>query len=1050
MKQKPFDMHWRKIALFLAFCTWAVLGTAQQTTVFTEANAAYKEGLTLFGKGLFGAAQHSFERALELLEPENEPEYQLLVTQATFYYARCAIRQGTPNGETLMLDFIRDNAPDPVSNQALIELANFYFNDDDFEKAAEYYAQVPNLNLNREQRSEVRFKLGYSYFVEKRFAQAKNNFQQIKDIQNEYYYPTNYYLGLIHFYEGDYTAAIESFQVVERSSSRRYEAHIPYYLTQIYFAEGQYDQLLSYAIPKLNSGNPRNLKEIYQLVGQTYFEKGQYENALPYLEYYAERSDKMREEEFYQLGFVQMKTGNQAAAIRNFEELRTIDSKLGQNARYSLGRLYLETGDGPSARTVFGEASRMSYDPEIQEEALFNYAKLSYELGYDQEAIAALQSIDPSSKYYTESQTLMSQIFLNTRDFEQALSILENMPNLTPDLREAYQQVAYYRGVQLYKEGDLDGAAILFRKSLQMPIDPAIKAMTIFWQGDMAYRREQYDQSIQSLNQFLTLSRALSQQDLSDEASVYMANYTQGYNYLKQQNFTGALGYFQEAVAGIKRNEPFIQNPMIKDEVLGDATLRAGDALFKRNQYTQAVRYYDEAISRRYSGFVYALYQKAIIEGLRNNVTDKILALERIIQDYPNSEFTDDALYQLAITYQELGQLSKAIPPLERLIRDFADRSDLINQGLIRLGLVSYNQGNLQQAIAYYKQVFNNNPEPSEASSALRALEEIYINDLGDPDGYFAFLRTIPGYDVDNLAQDSISFRAAEIQFENANYERAISAFTNYIARFPNGINIILAHYRRGDAHAALKQYSNALLDYEFVVNKGPSKYYAKALEKGAIIAYNSEQDFRRAYDLYSKLIDAAEDPNLRFEAQLGALRSAYRTGMPQEVNRLANAVSNNPNATNTQVAAANFYRGKLAYDNRDFDNALSAFSTVTQLVDNELAAEARYLTAYIYYLRRELEKAKEITINANKESSSYPFWVAKSILLLSDILKEQGDLFNARAALEALLENYEGDPELINEAQTKLAELNRRIEANSRIDNSSEGILDFQDDGNK
>jgi len=414
---------------------------------------------------------------------------------------------------------------------------------------------------------------------------------------------------------------------------------------------------------------------------------------------------------------------------------------------------------------------------------------------------------------------------------------LESMPSLTPDLREAYQKVAYYRGVQLYREGSMEEAASLFRKSLQMPIDPAIKAMAIFWQGDMAYRNGQYQQSIQLLNQFLTLSRAVSQRDLSEEASVYMANYTQGYNYLKQENYTGALGYFQEAVAGIKRNEPFIQNPVIEEQILGDATLRAGDALFKRNQYNQAVGFYDEAIARRYPDFEYALYQKAIIEGLRGQVTDKILALEQLIQDHPQSEFTDDALYQLAITYQDLGQLSNATRPLEQLIREFGERSDLLNSALIRLGLINYNQGNLQQAIAYYKQVFSNNPESAESSAALRALEEIYINDLGDPDGYFAFLRTIPGYDVKDTAQDSITFRAAEIQFENGNYDRAVSAFTNYIARFPNTkpINLILAHYRRADAYAALKQYSNALLDYEYVVNQGSSKYYVKALEKAAI-----------------------------------------------------------------------------------------------------------------------------------------------------------------------------------------------------------------------
>ena len=50
----------------------------------------------------------------------------------------------------------------------------------------------------------------------------------------------------------------------------------------------------------------------------------------------------------------------------------------------------------------------------------------------------------------------------------------------------------------------------------------------------------------------------------------------------------------------------------------------------------------------------------------------------------------------------------------------------------------------------------------------------------------------------------------------------------------------------------------------------------------------------------------------------------------------------------------------------------------------------------------------------------------------------------NAQAVLEALLENYEGDVDLVQTARDKLQQINRRINAESRIDNSSE----FFDDG--
>ena len=93
---------------------------------------------------------------------------------------------------------------------------------------------------------------------------------------------------------------------------------------------------------------------------------------------------------------------------------------------------------------------------------------------------------------------------------------------------------------------------------------------------------------------------------------------------------------------------------------------------------------------------------------------------------------------------------------------------------------------------------------------------------------------------------------------------------------------------------------------------------------------------------------------------------------------------------------------------------------------------------------------ASDLCIKANEESSAYPYWVAKSIILLSDVLAEQGDLLNAKAALEALLENYNEDQVLVNEAKDKLNRINQQLNRTSRLDNSSRsGVLELDRSGN-
>lgn len=1005
---------------------------AQATTAYTEAWRIYKQAESDQQDNLLAKAQREYAEVIEMLLPVHQPEAELLRIKAELNQAKIAVKLGKADGEKLILDFVRRYQPNPVANEALLEIANYYFNDNKLEKAVDYYRRVPKELLTAEQRSEVNFRLGYASFVQKKFGDAKRYFQFSKSVQGEFYYPTNYYLGMIQFFEGNYDAAVGQFQIAEKSS--KYKPYIPYYLTQIFFAQRRYDELIAYAAPLVGTSRIRNQKEIKQLLGQAYFEKGNYQQTRPLLEEYARGNRRMQEEELYQLGFTQYKLSDYAAAKKTFEELANQNSLVGQSASYYLGDLELRANNGESARVAFGTASRMNYDPALQEEALFNYAKLSYELNYPADAISAIEKIQPSSRYYLQGQELLGDVFNTTQDYARALDILERMPNRTPRLEEAYQRAAFNRGLEMLRRNSEAEATGLFQKSLQRPVDASLRAQALYWLADLANRSEDYQSSINYVNQYLTLSRNL--QGLPPQASPYTANYLQGYNYLKQDNYSAALEFFTATVEGIERNLPYITDQDVRERVLGDAVLRAGDAHFSRNQYDQAARFYDDAINRQTTGFVYALYQKAVIEGLRNRNADKVIALEQLVQRYPGSEYADDALFQLALTYQEMNRPQQALNPLRTIVKDYKVNSPLVNQSLLQLGLISYNLGNRDSAIDYYKQVFSNNPEAGESDRAREALREIYIDDMGRADLFFQFFETLPGQEINTDNRERITFDAAKSQYENGNYERAISALTDYLRQYPRTSNSLAATFFRGDSYVALQRYNEALPNYETVINAGPSSYYLPALKKGSLIAYNGVQDMNKSFRLFSLLEEAADTEDVRVDAQIGALRAAYRLKDTRATEDFARKVANNPAAPLEQKLTANFFLGKIAYDRNDYQTASAAFDQVIANSDDEQTAEARYLRTNIVYVRGDLVKARDMALKANRESSGYPFWVAKTVILLSDILKDQEELFNARAALEALLENYFDDQTVIAEAKQKLTLVQSLIDQQNRLNN--------------
>ncbi len=1004
---------------------------AQETAIYRDADEAYKQGITFYEEGFFGQAQQAFRYIIgaENTMPEATRTHTY-TTRARLYDALCAIRLQHPEGERLVLDFIRANEPSDIADAAKFELGNFYYNDRKYKKAITYLESINELTLDSEEIIERKFKLAYSYFVRKKFERAREEFAQIKEIDGAYFYPANYYYGVTAFFEDDYEAALASFKLVEES--KQYEKVVPYYIAQIYFAEDRFDELIAYATPLSQTASIKYNLELNKLIGNAWFEKEDYQRALPFLQKYNEQASTITEKDVYQLAYTQYQLNDFGQAIRNFEELRSIDSPLGQNALYNLADSYLQTGDKTTARNVFLQASKMNYDPEIQQICNFNFAKISYDLGHDRDAIRVLQNVSPVSANYDEARRLLSDIFLYSRDYEQALELLEKIPAKTPDLRETYQKVAYYRGVQLYNDIRLEEAQNMFYRSMQNPTNDKYTALAMYWLGEMSYFERDYNEAISTFGEFINLAQY--QTNMPDEASVHTAHYNMAYSYLKQENYENAARYFQDAVNGLRLNLNYTKDEYVRDHLLPDATLRAADSYFKINNYPKAIEYYDDAIEYQYEDYHYAMYQRAVILGLRNpnDPIEGILALEELYKNYPKSDYADDAIFKIGVTYLNNRNLREASSAFERLINRYPE-SDYVNRALLRLGLIHINQNENNIALQKYKRVFTNNPNSQEAKSALKGIEEVYISQ-NDPQGFINFKNNLPGYEVTESEEENILFKNAETHFENGNYARAASAYENFLKIYPLSTSALTAYFRRAESYFEIKNYDKAYADYTAIIGKGNSRYLESATARAALIAYNHKQDFANAFKWYEQLMDFATTDESRYTAHFGAVRSAYRANLLNQYRTLATTLRQDDRLTKRERAEVAYYIAKSAFAANENDVALQYFNDVINLTDDERAAEARYRIAYIYYLQRDLDFAQEIAFNANREIASYPYWLGKNVILLGDIFVEKKDYFNARASLESIVENYTKDDDVLKEAKQKLATLDQLEQRESRV----------------
>ena len=984
----------------------------------------------LFDLKQYGNAAAEFNRFIEYPANVVFPPYENQLREAQLTMAIAYLRMDYPEAEKNILFLIDNYYPDPVTSNAIIELASYYYNNTLYGNAIDMYDKVDFDGLPIDERSEASFKKGYSYFSKKEFMKAREEFRRTREFRNDYYYPINYYYGMSEYQLKNYESAVEGFRRVSNSSS--YGSYVPYYISQIYFLRKEYDLLISYIEQKLMDNEVKNKKELRLLLGQAYYNKNEFQRALPHLEYYEQNTEFLTADEFYQLAFTQYQLGKCADAIPNFLELTNLENRMGMMSNYYLADCYIKSGDKVSGRSVFKKVSQMDFDLGMKEEALFNYGKITAELGYDREAVNVLVDISEKSPYYNETQGLINDLLINSGDYANSIAIIESLPSLSEKMKATYQNVSLKRGMQLYTESDYQNAEINLSKSLKYQIDKNYTAQAKYWTAKIAHHNGEYERSKKLFEDYFNYAAYMN--DLPEEASLPMAHYAQAYNYFKMKDYKNAESQFKSAVVGINVGKTPYTNEYILNRILPDAFIRTGDCLFWQRKLREAESFYDQAINRKKGAYVYALLQRATIEGLLGEPYEKLLTLERIRNNYPSSQYADDALMALGETYLELGSPEPAAKALTEIIVNYRDKTPYYNAALLKLGLINYNAGNMMAALEYYKQVINNKPTSGERTAALKAIEEIYIEDLKKQEDYFAFLETIPGFEITTFQRDSLNFRIGENLYNEGEYEKAAEAFVNYISRFPNGYFKNEAHYMAGESFVLLKKYEKALVQYESVISSGANVFYARALKKAAIISFNYTQNFAKALNFYGLYENNIKDENEIYLAQLGALRSAFRINDDIAIVKFANKVNGNILSTIDERATALYYLGKTHYRNNRFNEAIAVFNQVELMTNNNQAAEARYLVAEMYFKQNKYEEAEKQAYYTNDKSRNYPYWIAKSLILLSDLMVYKGDLLNAESALEAVIENFKDDPSLVNTAKAKLEEVKSKQKESTRI----------------
>ncbi len=999
---------------------------AQKSTVYVDEYTTFRKALDLYDKETYSAAQEKF---IEVIESISNKQDEVRIN-SEYFSAVCALELFHKNAEHLLNRFAFDHPDHPKGKKINFQLGRYYYRSKDYKKTILYLDKVDLFDLSTDEKIELQFKLGYSHFYKKDLEKAKVQFYQVIQTENEFFVPAQYYYSHIAYTEENYQTALEGFEKI--ADNEMFASVVPYYITQIYYHQKRYDKLLAYAPQYYETVSSKRKGEFAKLIGDSYYYKKQYAEAIPYLLDFRKSSNPTRED-YYQLGYAYYQTGEFEMATKFLAKAVSKKDEMSQTAYHHMADSYLQLEQKEKARNAFKAAADLDFNDEIKRNALYNYAKLAYELSNNPygEAIEAFQQFInnyPDDPKVDEAYEFLLKVYMTTKNYKDALASLEKIKVKDNRMKMAYQSISYNLAVEQFHNNKYEDAIQTFKKARTYTVNKQLAAESFYWIAEAYYKLKQYDQAISNFIEFkLEPGAALT-------PYLYNADYSIAYSYfMKSSPFELIENWEDNSIIQNQHNALISQSAtafrnfiVLKDRIdpskLQDAYLRLGDCYYLLRDDKNAIEYYDLAIKNGSGDMSYAYYQKARSQGARGDNEGKAETLNDLAVKYPNSNYNTTSILDLASTYMILNENKKAISTYKEFIQKYPSNAN-VAKAMADIGFIYLRLNDYNNAEIYALKVLDTYPnDKTEVEKSIETMKGVFDGRNNLP-GYYDWLAS-RGIQVKPSEKDSALWEPVQYAFDNGDCETLIKKAEIYISQVPSGSNINAANF-----YIAQCAYSNdkerALYHYNIVIAQGNTEFYEEALQYGSFIAFENK-DYELAVEHYSKLeMVATKEENIRV-SKIAQMHSYKNLNNYTKCLEYATKVLNISDIDESLRIEAMLNKGIAQKELLMFEEALITLSDCYNNTQSIMGAEAKYNYSEILYTQAKHTKCEASIMELVKQKPSYDYWIAKGIILLGKNYMAIEDYFNAKHSLQSVVDHYNGkdQAQIVNTAQNLIDEI--------------------------
>lgn len=995
----------RSIVLLLCAITgfMATAQTDNKERLMDECQRLYSDGeyttaLTLLEKIDLASLDRKERQEMELLKALTSYENNIL------------------EGRAMIFQYLNDYPESAKREMLNCYIAQSYYHTGNYDQACSWFTQCDIKRLTPEQREEATLYYALSLLNTGNEGAAENLLLNLSLTSDRYDKDAIFYLAVINYNRNELQAAYEDFKGLEFDD--KYHLEVPYYLAGIYLKNEETIRAKRVAEHFIqdHATSPQGIR-MHQIYGAAEFIQGNYEKAAEALEVYVGNTKAPQRIALYQLGASLYATNRQDKAMEKLLLCTGEDDAIAQSALLYIGLIHLENGNGNNARLALEQAATMTHDDKVREEALYNYALCIHQTRYSPfaESVKAFEQFlndYPDSKHTDKVGGYLVEVYNNTRNYDVALQSINKIKSPTDRILEAKQSILYRLGVQEFVNGNMDGAIDYMDSSLELSqYNAGIKSEALFWKGEALFRkgdmtgaRQNYAQSLNAVVEGNSL-----------------AMYGIGYTYFNEGRYDEARNEFERFVNIADKEEK---------ETVSDAYNRIADCHFYKRDFEKAEEYYVKAANTFNRNADYSLYRFAQIQSLKNYQDGCLSTLQILVNKFPESSYTEQALYEMGRIYIKQEKYNEAINTYDKLITAFPN-SKTARRALAERAMIYNSMGDRENAIAAYKEIISSYPQSEEAQIAMQDLKSIYV-DMGRVDQFAEYAANTTGVQpVESSEIDTLTYIAAEKAYGRGELDEAKKAFDNYLKSHPNGAFRLNSYYYQGVICYNQGNKEEAVANFAKVLEFPANQYREEAVTAAAGIYYDNKE-YDKATPLYKEIAEQSSNEERRKTALTRVLHIAIEQQNKEDIIEYATKIENHPNASPELVREAVFSRAKAYLDMNERDKAFEDLDQLAQDTRTKEGAEAKYLVALILFEDKSYDFCEDEINEFIEMSTPHTYWMARSFILLADLYTVQGKTMEAKQYLLSLQNNYDGDDniaEIIADRLEKLSATEKKQE---------------------